>query len=43
MGAADADKQDTISECVRQLSNMKAYLKLTEEEIKNIITDIQTN
>ena len=41
MGAADADKIDVISECVRQLSDMKTYLKLTEEEFKNIITDIQ--
>ena len=40
MGAADADKGDVISECVRQLSDMKTCLKLTEEEIKNI-TDIQ--
>ena len=41
MGAADADKIDVIAECVRQLSDMKTYLKLTEEEFKNIITDIQ--
>ena len=41
MGAADADKVNVISECVRQLSDMKTYLKLTEEELKNIITDIQ--
>ena len=41
MGAADADKEDVISECVRQLSDMKTYLKLTEEEVKNIITNIQ--
>ena len=36
MGAADADKIDVISECVRQLSDMKTYLKLTEEKLKNI-------
>ena len=39
--AADADKEDVISECVRQLSDIKTYLKLTEEEIKSIITEIQ--
>ena len=41
MGAADADKEDVITECVRQLSDKKTYLKLTEEELKNIRTDIQ--
>ena len=40
-GAADADKEDVILECIRQLSDIKTYLKLTEEEIKNIITEIQ--
>ena len=43
MGAADADKEDVISECVRQLSDVKTYLKLTEEETKNIITRIAQN
>ena len=41
MGAADADKEDVISECVSQLSD--TYLKLTEEELKNIILEIQNN
>ena len=41
MGVAGVDKEDVISECVRQLSDIKTYLKLTEEEFKNIITDIQ--
>ena len=27
MGAADADKVDVISECVRKLNDMKTYLK----------------
>ena len=29
MGAADADKQDVVDECVRQLSEQKTYLKIT--------------
>ena len=41
MGAADADKIDVISECVRKLNDMKTHLKLTEEKLKNIIMDIQ--
>ena len=28
MGAADLDKVDVISECVRKLNDMKTYLKL---------------
>ena len=42
MGAADADKQDVVDECVRQLSEQKTYLKITEEELKYIISEIQT-
>ena len=42
MGAADADKKDVVDECVRQLSDVKTYFKLTEEELKNIISEIQT-
>ena len=41
MGATDLDKIDVISECVRKLNDMKTYLKLTEEKLKNIIMDIQ--
>ena len=42
MGAADADKSDVIFECTRQLSDVKTYYKLSETEIKNIISEIQT-
>ena len=41
LGATDLDKVDVISECVRKLNDMKTYLKLTEEKLKNIIMDIQ--
>ena len=41
MGATDLDKIDVILECVRKLNDMKTYLKLTEEKLKNIIMDIQ--
>ena len=41
MGAADADKMDVILECVRQLTDIKTYLKISEEEIKRFITEIQ--
>ena len=43
MGAADSDKVDVISECIRNLSDMKTYLKLTEEKLKNknLIMNIQ--
>ena len=41
MEAVDADKEDVISECVRQLSDIKTYLNLTEGVIKNIITEMQ--
>ena len=34
MGVADADKSDMIFECIRQLSDVKTYYKLTENEIK---------
>ena len=33
-GAADADKVDVIVECVRQLSDVQTYLKITEETLK---------
>jgi hypothetical protein len=42
MGAADADKQDVVDECVRQLSEQKTYLKITEEELIYMIAEIQT-
>ena len=42
MGAVDADKKDVVDECVRQLSDVKTYFKLTEEDLKNIISEIQT-
>ena len=42
MGAADAEKSDVIFECIRQLSDFKTYYKLSETEIKNIISEIQT-
>ena len=42
MGAAAADKSDVIFECIRQLSDIKTYNKLTETKIKNIISEIQT-
>ena len=32
MSAADADKTDVILECVRQLGDIKTYLKISEEE-----------
>ena len=32
MGAADADKTEVISECERQLGDMKNYLKISEAE-----------
>ena len=41
MGAADADKTDVISECERQLGDIKTYLKISEEELKQFITEIQ--
>ena len=41
MGAADADKSDVISECERQLGDIKTYLKISEEELKQFITEIQ--
>ena len=34
MGATDLDKVDVISECVRNLNDMKTHLKLTEENLK---------
>ena len=34
MGAADADKEDIIFECVRQLRDIKTCLKISEEELK---------
>ena len=41
MGAADADKTDVISECERQLGNMKTDLKISEDEFQQFITEIQ--
>ena len=41
MGAADADKKDVVFECVRQLSDIKTYLKLSEESLKSLTSDIQ--
>ena len=41
MGSADADKTDVISECERQLEDIKTYLKISEEELKQFITEIQ--
>ena len=39
MGAADADKKDVIEECERQLG--ETYFKISEEELKQFITEIQ--
>ena len=41
MGAADADKKDVVFECTRQLSDIETYLKLTQEELKSVISNIQ--
>ena len=41
MGTADAGKEDVVFERVRQLSDIKHFLKLTEEELKTIISEIQ--
>ena len=41
MGATDADKKDVISECVRNLGDIKKYLKISEEELKEFISEIQ--
>ena len=41
VGAADADKKDVIFECVRQLEDIKIYLKISEEELKIFISEIQ--
>jgi len=41
MGTADADKKDVISECTRQLEDIKTYLELTEDMVKNIIMEVQ--
>ena len=32
----DANKKDMVDGCVRQLSVVKTYYKLSEEELKNI-------
>ena len=34
MGGVDADKDDVIFECIKQLSDVKTYSKLMETEIK---------
>ena len=39
MGVTDADKMDVILECVRQLGDIKTYLKISEEELKQIQKD----
>ena len=41
MGAADGDKRDVILECVRQLGEIKTYLKISEEVVKQFITEKQ--
>ena len=42
MGAEeDKDKTDVISECERQMGDIKTYLKISEEEWKQFITEIQ--
>ena len=41
MGTADADKKDVLSECIRQLEDIKPYLEMTEEMVKTIISEIQ--
>ena len=35
MGATDADKEDVLFECVRQLGTQKLVQKISEEELKN--------
>ena len=43
-GAADAEKEDTCTlECLRQLSDIKTYLRLTEEEIKTLYQKFKIN
>ena len=42
MRDADAEKRDAIFEHIRQLSEVKTYCKLSDTEIKNIISEIQT-
>ena len=42
MGTADADKKDVVDECVQQLSDVKTYQKVSEEELKNIIPEIHS-
>ena len=34
MGAVDADKDDVIFECIRQLHEVKTYYKLMDTKIK---------
>ena len=43
MGAADEDKIDIISECVRQLGDIKTQVEISEEEAKQFVTEIQRN
>ena len=43
MGAADADKKDVIKECERQLGDIKTYFKISEEELKQFIREIQNS
>ena len=41
MGMVHADKEDVISECVRQLEGSRTYLELTEEMVKNIVPEVR--
>ena len=40
VGAVDADNKDMVFECVRQLGDVNTYFKLTEQELKNINSEI---
>ena len=41
MVAANADKNDVIFECIIQLGDIKTCLKISEEELNKIISEIQ--
>ena len=41
LGPISADKEDVIIECVRQLSDVQTYLKISKETLTSIITEIQ--
>ena len=34
-------EENVISECLRQLEDIKTYFKLMEDEVKHILTEIQ--